>query len=66
MSCRHSNKQQGAALVIALLVFALAAALMVGVQRDFNLQLQRSTNTFFAESRVGRFYWVPRRSLNWR
>ena len=49
MSCRHSNKQQGAALVIALLVFALAAALMVGVQRDFNLQLQRSTNTFFAE-----------------
>ena len=49
MSCRHSNKQRGAALVIALLVFALAAALMVGVQRDFNLQLQRSTNTFFAE-----------------
>ena len=49
MSCRRSNKQQGAALVIALLVFALAAALMVGVQRDFNLQLQRSTNTFFAE-----------------
>lgn len=49
MSCRHSNKQQGAALVIALLVFALSAALMVGVQRDFNLQLQRSTNTFFAE-----------------
>ena len=46
MSCSHSNKQQGAALVIALLVFALAAALMVGVQRDFNLQLQRSTNTF--------------------
>ena len=30
MSCRHSNKQQGAALVIALLVFALAAALMLG------------------------------------
>ena len=50
MSCRLSNKpQKGAALVIALLVFALAAALMVGVQRDFNLLLQRSTNTFFAE-----------------
>lgn len=56
MSCLHSNKpkpslesQRGAALVIALLVFALAAALMVGVQRDFTLQLQRSTNTFFAE-----------------
>ena len=53
MSCPPSNKpqhsrgsQQGAALVIALLVFALAAALMVGVQRDFTLQLQRSTNTF--------------------
>ena len=50
MSCQRSNRGQGgAALVIALLVFALAAALMVGVQRDFNLQLQRSTNTFFAE-----------------
>lgn len=56
MSCPLSNKshrvgqsQRGAALVIALLVFALAAALMVGVQRDFTLQLQRSTNTFFAE-----------------
>lgn len=56
MSCLLSNRsqcskgsQQGAALVIALLVFALAAALMVGVQRDFRLQLQRSTNTFFAE-----------------
>lgn len=56
MSCPPSNKperdsrsQRGAALVIALLVFALAAALMVGVQRDFTLQLQRSTNTFFAE-----------------
>lgn len=46
---RDSRSQQGAALVIALLVFALAAALMVGVQRDFTLQLQRSTNTFFAE-----------------
>lgn len=50
MYCRTSNSvQRGAALVIALLVFALAAALMVGVQRDFNLQLQRSTNTFFGE-----------------
>lgn len=50
MSCPPSNKSQaGAALVIALLVFAIAATLMVGVQRDFNLQLQRSTNTFFGE-----------------
>ena len=56
MSCLPLSKsqksrelQRGAALVIALLVFALAAALMVGVQRDFTLQLQRSTNTFFAE-----------------
>lgn len=50
MSCHRSKyRQRGAALVIALLVFALAAALMVGVQRDFSLQLQRSTNTFFAE-----------------
>lgn len=45
----RSTSQNGAALVIALLVFGLAAALMVGVQRDFTLQLQRSTNTFFAE-----------------
>ena len=41
--------QRGAALVVALLVFALAAALMVGLQRDFTLQLQRTSNVLWGE-----------------
>lgn len=52
MSCRPSSsptKQQGAALIVALLVFALATALMVGLQRDFTLQLQRGSNAFASE-----------------
>ena len=36
--------QTGAALVVAMLVFALVAALMVGLQRDFSLMLQRGTH----------------------
>ena len=43
---RASNRQSGAALVVALLIFALAAALMVGLQRDFSLTLQRGSNQF--------------------
>lgn len=43
---RTSNRQSGAALVVALLIFALAAALMVGLQRDFSLTLQRGSNQF--------------------
>jgi general secretion pathway protein K len=42
-------KQSGAALVVALLVFALSAALMVGLQRDFSLFMARSSNTFTLE-----------------
>ena len=38
--------QRGAALIVALLVFAIASALMVGLQRDFTLQLQRGSNSF--------------------
>ncbi len=54
MSYRHSSVpnvrgQRGAALIIALMVFALAAALMVGLQRDFALQLQRSSNALLME-----------------
>lgn len=41
--------QRGAALIVALLVFALSAALMVGLQRDFSLLLQRASNTMSAE-----------------
>lgn len=50
MSCHRCNlparNQSGAALVVALLIFALAAALMVGIQRDFTLTMQRGTNYF--------------------
>ncbi len=41
--------QAGAALVVAMLVFALVAALMVGLQRDFTLILQRGTHQVFSE-----------------
>ena len=43
------SRQRGAALVVALLVFAIASALMVGLQRDFTLQLQRGSNSFLQE-----------------
>ncbi len=43
------SRQSGAALVIALLVFAIAAALMVGLQRDYQLFLARAGNSFAAE-----------------
>ena len=52
MYCRQSNSpvsQNGAALIIAMLVFALVAALLVGLQRDFSLTLQRGTQQLFAE-----------------
>ncbi len=55
MSCRPCKArigpadQRGAALVIALLVFGLCAALVVAMQRDFNLLLQRGANSFLAE-----------------
>jgi len=52
MSCRRSDflgQQRGAALIVALLVFALVAALLVGLQRDFSLSLQRGTQQLFAE-----------------
>ena len=48
---RHRSPQAegGAALVVAMLVFALVAALMVGLQRDFTLTLQRGTHQLFSE-----------------
>lgn len=43
------RRQAGAALVVALLVFAIAAALMVGLQRDFTLAMQRGSNSLVNE-----------------
>ncbi len=41
--------QAGAALVVALLVFALCAALVVGLEKEFTLYYQRGANQFLAE-----------------
>lgn len=41
--------QRGAALVIALLVFAICAALIVAMKADFELFYQRGANSFLAE-----------------
>ena len=52
MCCLHLNpnrSQQGAALIIAMLVFALSATLLVVLQREFSLALQRGTNQLFSE-----------------
>ncbi|WP_116368647.1 type II secretion system minor pseudopilin GspK [Parahaliea mediterranea] len=55
MSCRRIDgapgptRQGGAALVIALLVFAICAALMVAMKADFELFYQRGANSFLAE-----------------
>ncbi|WP_187275731.1 type II secretion system minor pseudopilin GspK [Parahaliea aestuarii] len=46
----HRPRQQsGAALVIALLVFAICATLIVAMKADFELFLQRGANSFLAE-----------------
>ena len=34
---RHPRRARGVALIVALLVFALCAALLVAMQRDFDL-----------------------------
>ena len=52
MCCLHLNRnrsQQGAALIIAMLVFALSATLLVALQREFSLALQRGTNQLVSE-----------------
>ena len=52
MCCRPLNPsrpQRGAALIIAMLVFALSATLLVALQREFSLALQRGTNQLFSE-----------------
>ena len=53
--------QTGAALMVAMLVFALVAALMVGLQRDFMLILQRGSHQLFSEQA-----WRRQRNECWR
>ncbi|KZX59461.1 hypothetical protein A3709_14290 [Halioglobus sp. HI00S01] len=55
MSCRRSSprQQQGAALVLALLVFALCTVLIVAMTRDFDRLYTQGSNTFvMAQSRA--------------
>lgn len=49
MASRGAARQAGAALVVALLVFALAATLLVAAQRDFSLELIRTGARFSDE-----------------
>ena len=54
MRCPRSNTvnisgQRGAALIIALLVFALCTALIVAMKSEFTLFYQRGSNVFIAE-----------------
>ncbi|MEZ5573981.1 MAG: type II secretion system minor pseudopilin GspK [Halioglobus sp.] len=55
MHCRHSSypaagqRQRGAALIVAMLVFALATALVVAMKGDFNRFFQRSANLLLEE-----------------
>ena len=55
MCCHRSEtaigvtQQRGAALVVALLVFAICAGLMVAMQREFSLFYQRGSNLFLSE-----------------
>ena len=51
MRCRHSSpaRQRGAALVVAMLVFALCAALIVAMKSEFTRFYQRGANMFLSE-----------------
>ena len=52
MNCLHSSamgRQRGAALVVAMLVFAMCTALIVAMKSDFTRLYQRSANIFLAE-----------------
>lgn len=43
------HKQDGVALIVAMLVFALATTLVVAMSKEFTLFLKRSSNSFIAE-----------------
>ncbi|MFT4767719.1 MAG: general secretion pathway protein K [Glaciecola sp.] len=54
MSCLRISlgdirSQDGVALVVALLVFAICAGVLVALQRDFDLSYRRGLNSFVAE-----------------
>lgn len=46
MYCRNPSRQSGAALVVALLIFALCAALLVSIEKEGQLFYQRMANGF--------------------
>lgn len=50
MRCHHSrqSRQRGAAMVLALLVFAISATLIVAMSRDFNRIYRQGSNIFLA------------------
>jgi general secretion pathway protein K len=48
-SYTHRHAEAGAALVVAMLVFAICAALIVAMQREFTLFYQRGANSLQAE-----------------
>jgi len=49
MHCPRSSRQGGAALIVALLVFALCAALVFAMELEFNRVYQRGANILLAE-----------------
>ena len=56
MNCLHRSamgRQRGAALVVAMLVFAMCTALIVAMKGDFTRLYQRSANIFLAEQAGG-------------
>ena len=48
-TCSSRRSQGGAALVIALLIFALCTALIVAMKSEFDLYYQRGSNVFMSE-----------------
>jgi general secretion pathway protein K len=47
--CSRLRRQGGAALIVAMLVFALATTLVVAMSKEFTLLLKRGANSFMAE-----------------
>ncbi len=45
----YSKRQRGAALIVALLIFAVCAALAVGLRSEFDLFYRRQSNALLAE-----------------
>ena len=47
--CSRGHRQRGAALIVAMLVFALATTIVVAMSKEFTLLLKRGANSFAAE-----------------